>query len=159
MVHQRAKNQRRHRLADVKPRIHHAVNPAGRILGRGAFYQQIARWPRNARKKTHGTKQRQHGHARAVRKISKTNHQRNAGCQCKTGAHNAFAVRRIGRQKAAQHHAARAAHHVDRQVGGDQRHRDAVQLPRRLGRKGLHHAQRHGVEKEEGKTHPHGGYF
>jgi hypothetical protein len=34
--------------------------------------------------------------------------------------------------------------------------RHVVQEPRRLGREGLHAAQRHGVEEEEREAHPHG---
>ena len=98
MVHQHAKNQRRHRLANVQPAVDHAIDAARSIVWRGGLDQQVTRRPGHAGRKTHDAKQHRHQPNRVVA-------QRQQQC-CRSGnakgsPHNALAARRICCQKTA----------------------------------------------------------
>ena len=62
-----AEDERRERLADVEPRIDDAVDAPGRVLGRGALDDQVARRPGDARGDAHQREQHRHRHRRERR--------------------------------------------------------------------------------------------
>ncbi len=151
MVHQRAEDQRRDRLADVQPGIDHAVDTSGRIRRRRALDDQVARRPGDSGTEAHHAEQHRHRHRRQV---AKPDRQRDQRGDAEARADDMLAARRIGDQESSGDHAAGAAHHVDRQAHRREVDRHLVQQTCRTGREGLHAAERHREKEEEREAHP-----